>query len=75
MKATDWISVKNKIPDKKGEFLVTDGQSIYIAWDCRVQQNGTLSCEYSRCCGCECRGMTHWMPLPELPRRTNNAVD
>lgn len=51
---TRWIAVKNQPPKHKQEILCTDGCSIYKA----EYDKGSFNDN----------GITHWMPLPELPK-------
>lgn len=51
-----WINIKERLPEKEGQYLVTNGVAILI---CGLLRNG------------EFYGIgkaTHWMPLPELPK-------
>lgn len=53
----EWIGIKEKTPEADQEVLITDGVFINIdTWDGRWL-------EYAD------ENVTHWMPLPEPPRR------
>lgn len=51
----EWISIKDKIPEKAGQYLVTNGAVILI---CGLLPSGVF---YG------IGGATHWMELPKLP--------
>ena len=55
-----WISVKDRVPDRQGQFLITDEEcGVMVAlW---MKQLGWIS--YLRA-----TKITHWMPLPEPPK-------
>lgn len=66
-----WISVKDQLPDnsKINSVLITDGTDIYVAVEWWPDENPLKTdWSYSYCCGCKANGITHWMPLPELPK-------
>lgn len=64
----EWISVKNRIPEYNTEILIIDGEYIRIGdcWEnhCAIddepKQYFSSSDGYMK--------VTHWMPLPELPK-------
>jgi hypothetical protein len=63
-----WISVLDQKPVKKvnfEKFLVTDGRYIYVGepWN---DENEPLEWIDSNCY--ILKDISHWMPLPELPR-------
>ena len=76
-----WISVKDKLPDKDGRYLCCWGEHKYIViysfakklskvdkYDFKGKnRKGWYDYDsewgYSEMCG-----VTHWMPLPELPK-------
>lgn len=73
---TEWISVRDKLPDHEGKVLVTsDGLVGFTSFNIRKQQWETnfgvfiniydQKCDY----GIECTAdeITHWMPLPKEP--------
>lgn len=65
-KKLEWISVKDRLPEA-GKILVTDGETVTIsngAWLYRSLEGKTrVPANYGA-------GLTvtHWMPLPELPK-------
>ena len=76
---TAWISVKDKLPDEYGIYLaVSKGAVILIEFDPDLQEFGcsddyqdelgyTITEWYSK------NGVTHWMPIPELPGGNNDV--
>jgi len=52
----EWILIEERIPDKSGQYLVTNGAAIVIT-----------SFQYGHFFGIGFP--THWMPLPELPKK------
>jgi hypothetical protein len=61
----EWISVKDRLPEKKGTFLVCTKNDFYC----------TKNIAKARFCNGEWHGtggvwsnVTHWMPLPEPPK-------
>lgn len=68
---SEWISVKDKLPEKQQSVIVvtTDGNSIYVAWIEEFGMEDKPIWQYSWCCGCYVSGnVTHWMQLPSLPK-------
>jgi len=76
----DWISVKDKLPDKRGWYLVVVRDLIvcyitmglfhkYYGID-SMTKGGTWHAD-----GNTTGDVTHWMPLPELPKEEPNAND
>ena len=68
---SEWISVKDKLPEEDlGACIVYDGFKVqhadhYIIHGEHIWQ--TPDCYESE----EIRGVTHWMPLPEPPEEEN----
>lgn len=76
----EWITIEDKEPPKESSFLGTDGKIIFAAYwneDCDFYQvGGWERCNY--CGGAsnvslteenyKTKKVTHWMPLPELPK-------
>ena len=60
----DWISVKDRLPEKRGDYLIynTDG----IVWP--YWYNPEDKRWYDNC-GYLTESVTHWMPLPEPPKK------
>lgn len=58
---SNWISVKNRLPDRLFEDVLTyDGREIRINW-LEELIDDTFYFAYGE-------SITHWMPLPELPK-------
>lgn len=60
-KQSGWISVDDRFPDEMGEYLV----SVQVCGKTHVT-TAHFTPYSSRISWIEC-GVTHWMPLPELP--------
>jgi hypothetical protein len=57
-----WIAVKDKLPDEIGKVLVIDNGKVDInSWAGKYE-----GWYYAN------KNITHWMPLPELPKEKNN---
>jgi hypothetical protein len=73
----EWISVKNKLPDKEGVYVLAYNGRVFVS-----KYNG-LTCHrndipnseqpiFMDDVGCVQRGgVTHWMPLPEPPKESD----
>ncbi len=64
----EWISVKDRLPEEDSKILVFEGYGIFLAsYEFNEYQKKMFFYEYST-------GkmfwdhVTHWMPLPELPK-------
>lgn len=61
---SEWISVKDRLPEKQCDYLVTDGDACMLAafrirnyeWD--FYRNDFWDSDL----------VTHWMPLPQPPK-------
>jgi len=60
---SEWISVKDRLPNEGDSVLITDKINMYIRVNGCTKNDWT----YSYCCGCKADGITHWMTLPSLP--------
>lgn len=60
----EWISVKDKLPEDDRNVLVYDDHDIqfWVAWHDECHNNW-----YTQE-GDRVYGVTHWMPLPQLPK-------
>lgn len=71
-----WISVKDKLPEKGdyNDYLITDGEHCYVghyrykakAWDHSIL--GWIQGMYADTGETYDINITHWMPLPKLPK-------
>ena len=62
-----WFPVKKKLPDPMHNVLVTDGKDIGIGWIFSLHSNGEVSWA-APFADIDGRDVTHWMPLPKLPK-------
>ena len=70
--AVKWISVKDRLPEEEGWYLVyttpnREHKSINKAMFCKVYACGNFE-PYWRGAGGHWANVTHWMPLPEAPK-------
>lgn len=54
-----WISVEERLPEEHTNVIVTDGSNVA---HCRKYGDGFYTNVG------KCRNVTHWMPIPELPK-------
>ena len=79
--AQRWISVKDRLPEENGSYLVfyhewSDGSFLPTYEDCAIRVMRFLDsrkwrypvCVDKRCEADTHREVTHWMPLPEPPK-------
>lgn len=61
----EWINVKDKMPEDGKEVLFSDSSSIMVGWYNADKEYWELTdadmIAYAQ-------DVTHWMPLPELPK-------
>lgn len=63
----EWISVKEMIPTSQRDMLITDGEEITIGWYYLMKSEWTVGSVIPathKLLG----NVTHWMPLPKLPK-------
>lgn len=74
---SEWISVKDRLPDFEAEVLFFDNcKSIHKGWlsrksNCWFIDTSELSVDGDACItddSIEIEYVTHWMPLPEPPK-------
>ena len=80
----EWISVKDRLPEKDGAYLVTtnsfgDRQSVKLRWFAKDGENvdaydlaGQKDVWYLydiECGYVSIKTVTHWMPLPQPPKK------
>lgn len=79
-----WISVKDRLPDfeenekvlASKNVLAFDGENMFVAcrWKYKQSKNFSPKEEYFKstiynCCNSEIGDITHWMPLPQPPKK------
>lgn len=80
-----WISVEDKMPEDSGDYMVLNDGRIEIApYDKEVAQEGLYPFGYedkeideignTLIDWIEISGVTHWMPLPELPKDRSRRI-
>ena len=65
----EWVSVEEKLPEKDGSYLVHSGKSNTVYAAHFGKRDGRWSGKSKNLF------ITHWMPMPELPERSNNETD
>lgn len=55
-----WISVEERLPEEHTDVIVTDGRNVA---HCKKYGDGFYT-NIGKCCN-----VTHWMPIPELPKK------
>lgn len=70
-KDNPWISVKDKLPPCNEEVLTTDGKSRAICWVDIGSHDYLFMVNLRQ----QFIGVTHWMPLPELPNYKDNQIE
>jgi len=63
---TKWISVKDRLPEKRGDVLISDDIGLAVAHF----NSGNFYIEGSKWN----KFITHWMPLPLPPEDTDDKV-
>lgn len=66
----DWISVKDKLPKTEEDILFVDDGIIRFGYLSVLHdyENDTDECYWNYGDGYRAEKVTHWMPLPPLPR-------
>lgn len=59
-----WIKCSDRLPEDTNDVLVTDGELIDMLWWDENDWCGWRSRSYGICSD----AVTHWMPLPKLPK-------
>lgn len=60
-----WVSVKDRLPEKQGEYIAFDGKSVFGAY----YEGGTLDTKWTDTTEWyRDYVVTHWMPLPKPPK-------
>lgn len=70
----EWISVEKKLPEREASVLVAAGRYIALAdWNVKEQRLEMTSREDAMIIPVQ--SITHWMPLPELPKERHKDWD
>lgn len=64
---SEWISIKDRLPESDKKVLITDGRNMMVSWYYRW--NGMIRWVDTL----YVRDITHWMPLPESPESEGDA--
>lgn len=65
----EWISVKDRLPEMGMDVLVTDGLHTMVTW-CENTNDGVKWVDnYYTYVNVRFKEVTHWMPLPESPKK------
>lgn len=63
------VSVEDGFPDEEGEYLLTDGEYVWIDDFCTdINDDGQTVCWFERC---DINRVTAWMPLPKPYKKIN----
>lgn len=70
--APQWISVKERLPEKSGDYLVTtyNGNRTCLPYSSKNRAFNSFDGNTDHVLDIPC---THWMPLPELPKEENDG--
>ena len=66
---SEWISIKDRLPESDKKVLITDGRNMMVSW--YYKWNGMIRWVDTL----YVRDITHWMPLPEPPKRDDTEYD
>ena len=67
MELMEWISIKDRLPERGVEVLVTDGIHYMVTW-CENTNDGVKWVDnYYTYVNVRFKEVTHWMSLPEPP--------
>ena len=62
----EWISVKDRLPERSGEYLVFTANGAYMALEYSEKHRAFNASDWledaNKAISC-----THWMPLPDVP--------
>lgn len=67
-----WISVTDQLPEKEGEYIAFDGETVFGAY----YEIGTSEIKWTDATEGYCDfKVTHWMPMPEPPKEVRGDAD
>lgn len=69
---SEWISVEERLPEADTDVLVITANGSFKVARCNIYHNGTLVLWMTND-GLGEKAITHWMPLPELPKGDNDG--
>ena len=64
---SEWISVKDRMPEKEGKYIVCKSGNVY-ALPMRINGLGHKYWEAGKYFKKETDKVSHWMPFPESPK-------
>lgn len=64
MRNQEWIAVSKKLPEKGGDYLVTNGYACMVS----AFRINTQKWDFWQIWWWSSNDVTHWMPLPERPK-------
>lgn len=66
----EWVSIKERLPEQDEIVLLSDGKTYFFGWLHGFSNKLCYVNEYlaERNRSIEESGITHWMPMPELPK-------
>lgn len=67
----EWISVKDRLPEKGGYYLVVTDDAMISIEEFSKEKLAWLGYDWDNAEVYELIRITHWMPLPEPPEEAN----
>lgn len=65
---TDWIDVKERLPENKTNTIATNGKETYLVYYHQIPESKRDDAWYIPYSDLYLEKVTHWMPLPEPPK-------
>jgi hypothetical protein len=61
-----WISVKERLPEKEGEYFVASNKRSFLASVDTWENGQWIACEENCCWIIHANNITHWMEIPRI---------